>query len=132
MNGKSDRTDESDVLAQNERLAADLATEKAAVTKLTSDLKTANDSVAAITKERDGLKTENDGLKAKMADFDKEVATALAKRGVSDKAVATPATDKAASGAADLVARYEAVKNDPKQRAEFLKEHGEKLKTLLN
>ena len=149
MNGKSDRTDETDVLAQNETLAADLATEKASVTKLTADLKTANaaaarvpdleasikaanDSVDSITKERDGLKTENESLKAKMADFDKEVAAALAKRGISDKAVEAPGKEKTEAGVEGLVAKYEAVKNDPKKRAEFLKAHGDALRVLLN
>lgn len=148
MNGKTDRTDETDVLAKNEQLTTDLGTAKASIATLTKErdtargeaarvpvlegeLTTAKATIASLTSERDTLKTENASLTAKMSDFDRSVATAVAKLGVSGKGASTPAGGEGKSGDAELLAQYEAVKDDPAKRAEFLQANSEKLRSLL-
>jgi len=97
--------DQADVLAQLTQANADLATAKQSIGILTADKTTlqnqlaeANGKVTALTSdvtkmtgERDMLKAENTRLTGEMADFNKRLATELAKHGIrtfTPKAVA--------------------------------------------
>lgn len=79
--------DQTDLVAANEKLTADL-------TQANADLSAVKASLASVTTERDTAQTslatvtaERDALKASQADFDKSVATKVAEMGISPKPV---------------------------------------------
>lgn len=99
--------DQTDILAQNEKLTADLATAQqnltqanAAIEQLRKDNtqlqgrvdeatkgnETLTKALQARTKERDDLKAENERLTARTADFNKAVAADVAKHGIRQTA----------------------------------------------
>lgn len=96
---------------QLEKAGTDLSAATASVSTLTgerdkarTDLAAEQGKVTAFTGERDSLKAgnetltkENTKLKEDMADFDKRVATELAKHGIRSEAAQT-GTDKAGKG----------------------------------
>jgi len=105
------KSDQKDIVAENEGLKADLASAnekftqaqtkigalEKTITALESkatELTSGNTNFQAViterTKERDTLKAENDTLKTKMADFNKSLAAELAKRGIRPEAVPMP------------------------------------------
>lgn len=115
MSTEATKPDQADILAQNGQLTADLDTAKQTIGTLqgqvtaltterdtartdlatvTSEREAANTHLAALTQERDSLKAENATLQEQMADFNKRVATELAKHGIrgegETKAAATP------------------------------------------
>jgi chromosome segregation ATPase len=92
--------DQADIIAANERLAADLSTLTAERDTLKASLATANTerdtakaALQTVAAERDTLKTENQTLKAentalkgKESDFNKAVAGQVAKFGIDNPA----------------------------------------------
>jgi len=100
------KPDQVDILAENERLTADLSaataerdTLKASLTTANTERDTAKAALQTVTAERDTLKTENQTLKAenttlkaKEADFNKAVAGQVVKFGIDNVA---PKTDAA-------------------------------------
>jgi FtsZ-binding cell division protein ZapB len=122
-----ENADQIDILAQNEQLTADLTKARndltaaqTANTELQTKLdeatkgnKTLTEVLATRTQERNTLKTENEQLKSQTADFNKRLASELAKHGIRQTAVTAPpqksdkpmtATEKvlAAKGVASL------------------------------
>jgi chromosome segregation ATPase len=101
------KPDQSDILAQNAQLTADLATAKQTIGSLQtqiSALATERDNLSAekakftgelsaATSEHERLKTENDSLKAEKQTLDKAIATKLAALGITEKALETPKLD---------------------------------------
>lgn len=106
----ADNADQTDILALNEQLTADLTKARneltaaqTANTELQSKLDeatkgntTLTQALQARTQERDTLKSENEQLKAQTADFNKRLASELAKHGIRQTAVSAPQpkTDK--------------------------------------
>ena len=72
--------------AQKTEAEGKLTSANETITKVTGERDTANGQVTTITKDRDALTIENDKLKADMTDFNKKVATELAKHGIKTDA----------------------------------------------
>ena len=140
--------DQTDILAANERLTADLAAAvrdrdaaQAQVTALTGERDTAlrerdeaRGQVAVLTGERDDARTalatvttERDRLAGIDRDFNRRLAAELAKHGIRAEAIAP---GSAAPPATDLIAQYQAI-TDPKEKAAFLAKHEKELRALL-
>ena len=134
--------DQSDVIAANEVLTAErdvairerdearasFATLTAERDGLNARLTTACNELAARTGTVATLTTERDALAAADHDFNRRLATELAKQGIRPTAVPTPS--KSDAGASDLLAQYQAL-TDPTQKAQFLTKHAGALKTML-
>jgi hypothetical protein len=90
----STKADQTDILALNEQLTAQIATLtterdtfKAQAAEATKGSETLSTTLGIRTKERDDLKAENETLKAGQADFNKRLATELSKQGIRGQAV---------------------------------------------
>lgn len=126
------------------------------VNTLTTERNTATGNVGALTKERDtlqgqvnGLTGERDKARADLKEATDErdklradastLSAALAKHGISPTAVSAPAQTAAVTGEAkgrdaELMAEYEAVKNDPKKLSALFsdKEKGARLRAIVS
>lgn len=140
--------DQTDILAANERLTADL-------TNAVRERDASRTQLSSITAERDQLRTENarligeaqrhaaaatdaqarltaltadhDRLASVDHDFNRRLAADLAKHGIRTSAIPTGATS---SSSTDLVAQYQSI-TDPKAKAEFITRHEKELRSAI-
>lgn len=141
MSEKAKPADQTDIVAANERLTADLATvtkerddARASLTAVTTERDDAKASLATTTAERDQARAElakvtaeREALTKTDRDFNTRLAAELAKHGIRADAIAPSSTKPEGT---DLVAQYQAI-TEPKAKAEFLAKHGEALRRLM-
>lgn len=126
--------DQTDILAANERLNADLEAAN-------RDRDEARSSLSALTTERDAALRDRDEARTSLAaateerdrlagidrDFNRRLAAEIAKHGIRAEAIAPGSK---ATAATDLVALYQAIA-DPKEKAAFLAKHEKELRALV-
>lgn len=98
---QNSQPDQVDIVAQNERLTAELTAAHGSITDLrgqvqslteknlaqANDLVAAQSSITALTSERDSLRSDNERLQGDMKDFNARVAAEIAKHGIRPTAV---------------------------------------------
>ncbi len=136
--------DQTDVLAQNERLSGELAdartalevmtTERDALTRRLAETNTAHEAALqqaqaahqTLQQALDTATAERERLAAVDRDFNRRLAQALTQHGIRPEGVEAGANGKVL----DLVAQYEAI-SDHTERAAFLAKHATELRSLV-
>lgn len=126
--------DQTDILAANERLTAELDAATRERDEVRASLSTRTTERDAALRDRDEARAslaavteERDRLTGVDRDFNRRLAAEVAKHGIRAEAIA-PGTR--APAAIDLVAQYQAI-TDPKEKAAFLAKHEKELRALV-